>query len=154
MGFFSWKTSDTKRSIANTHSSRPTFTVYALWPDGSYLEEAHYDGYGRFGGCDIYEEIAYRNGLSERSQDENIMHEARLKALSAVFRDNPSGDFAVAAENGLIVPKFSTKIVDYSSLPHSENCPYQGYFYPFGNDEFAEECSEDQAISDEPIHAK
>lgn len=32
MGFFSWKTQDTNKSIANRYSNRPTFTVYMVNP--------------------------------------------------------------------------------------------------------------------------
>lgn len=58
MGFFSWKTSDTDRSIPNIYSKRDTFPVYVLIPEefgGGYIEEYQYNGYGDFGGRDIYE---------------------------------------------------------------------------------------------------
>lgn len=58
MGFFSWKTSDTDRSISNIYSKRDTFPVYVLRPEefgGGYIEECQYNGYGDFDGHDIYE---------------------------------------------------------------------------------------------------
>lgn len=61
MGFFSWKTSDTNRSISNAHSKRGTFNVYVLCPDGTAIPEGNYDGYGVFGGFDIYELVAIWN---------------------------------------------------------------------------------------------
>lgn len=61
MGFFSWITSDTERSIANVYSPRRTFPVYVLIPEhcgGGYIEERSYEGYGDFGGHDIYDLVA------------------------------------------------------------------------------------------------
>ena len=63
MGFFSWNTSDTERSIANSYSCRDTFTVHMITEDGQVFTEKDYDGYGEFGGKDIYELIAEMNGL-------------------------------------------------------------------------------------------
>jgi hypothetical protein len=63
MGFFSWKTSDTNRSIANDYSGRRTFIVHMITEDGRVFTEEEYEGYGVFGGKDIYELIAEMNGL-------------------------------------------------------------------------------------------
>jgi hypothetical protein len=63
MGFFSWKTSDTNRSIANQYSGRETFVVHMILEDGRVFTEEEYEGYGVFGGKDIYELIAEMNGL-------------------------------------------------------------------------------------------
>ena len=47
MGFFSWKTQDTKRSIANRYSNRKTFTVYMVNPvTKEAFIESNYEGYG------------------------------------------------------------------------------------------------------------
>jgi len=69
MGFFSWRTSDTKQSIQNSHSSRNTFTVYMITEDGRVFKEEEYDGYGIFGGQDIYELVAELNNLPGKSAD-------------------------------------------------------------------------------------
>lgn len=63
MGSFSWYASDTKRAI---RSENP-FPVYALRPDTEPLLELDYDGYGNFGGWDIYDLVAdwNRKYLSE-----------------------------------------------------------------------------------------
>lgn len=63
MGFFSWKTSDTERSIPSSYSDRKTFTVHMITEDGQKFTEEEYEGYGVFGGKDIYELIAELNGL-------------------------------------------------------------------------------------------
>ena len=47
MGFFSWITQDTNKSISNCHSYKGSFTVYLLDNRGNVWEEFFYDGYGR-----------------------------------------------------------------------------------------------------------
>lgn len=66
MGFFSWITSDTNKSIANNCSARTVFTVHMITEDGQVFTEDDYEGYGEFGGKDIYELIAEINGLKSR----------------------------------------------------------------------------------------
>lgn len=64
MGFFSWKTNDTRRSITNKWShSKPTFRVYMTDHLGNQWIEDDYNGYGEFGGKDFYELLAEMNGL-------------------------------------------------------------------------------------------
>ena len=60
MGQFSWNTSDTKKPIMNNYTSKCK-TVYFLQPDGKHIKEDSYDGYGNFGGIDVYEWLAERN---------------------------------------------------------------------------------------------
>lgn len=61
MGFFSWKTQDTNKSIANSYSERPTFPVYMTDNEGNQWFEEDYEGYGVFGGKDYYELVAEMN---------------------------------------------------------------------------------------------
>ncbi len=62
MGFFSWLTADTNKSIANCHSTRKTKTVYLLQPNGANpIMEDEYDGYGDFGSVDAYTWVADTN---------------------------------------------------------------------------------------------
>ena len=72
MGFFSWKTQDTNRSISNMYSDKPTFRVYMLDNKGNVWEENHYEGYGVFGGKDFYELLAEMNGLNTRIEGINL----------------------------------------------------------------------------------
>ena len=70
MGFFSFYTQDTNRSISNRHSDRGSFTVYMKDrqdPPNIYRED-NYEGYGIFGGKDIHELIAEMNGLKTRDE--------------------------------------------------------------------------------------
>lgn len=82
MGYFSWITSDTKRSIPNVNSGRKQFTVHMITENGMVFTEEEYDGYGVFGGKDIYELIAEMNNLEYDKSDDN---DARLAAIELVY---------------------------------------------------------------------
>lgn len=69
MGFFSYLTSDTQRSIPNIYSGIPTFTVYMITEDGQVFTENAYDGYGVFGGKDFFTLAAELNGLKGETED-------------------------------------------------------------------------------------
>ena len=92
MGFFSWKTADTKRSIANRYSEEETFPVVLIAPDGRKWIEESYEGYGVFGGKDIYELIAELNG--KKTRDEGI---------DLCFNNVRSGDFEALVKKGFIL---------------------------------------------------
>ena len=113
MGFFSWKTNDTERSIANTHSNRSTFTVYMRDNKGNVWVEEDYDGYGDFGGKDYYELLAEMNGL-EPDRDEGI----RLQFES----DRKDIIYPVLFEH-------DTSSWERYQGQEPSNCPAQGYFY-------------------------
>jgi hypothetical protein len=120
MGFFSWKTCDTNRSIANAYSNELTFDVYMITPDGRVFHEAHYDGYGEFGGKDFYELLAELNG---KESDRSV-------GIEIVFNDNPSGDNTTGVTYPKLVEHISEDVVaQYKRLPNPIGCEYQGYFY-------------------------
>jgi hypothetical protein len=68
MGFFSWKTQDTNKSITNVHSETGSFPVYMHDNNGNVYLEMEYNGYGVFGGVDYYVLLAQMNGLEDREQ--------------------------------------------------------------------------------------
>jgi len=71
MGFFSWKTSDTKETIWNRYTNNCR-GVYLLCPDGKHIYEPAYEGYGVFGGVDAHVWLAEHNldtsGMSEEQK--------------------------------------------------------------------------------------
>lgn len=83
MGFFSWKTSDTKKSICNAHSGRKVFTVHMITENGLIFTEEEYDGYGVFGGQDIYELIAEMNNLD---YDKTSNNGKRIAAIELLYK--------------------------------------------------------------------
>jgi hypothetical protein len=124
MGFFSWKTCDTDRSIANNSSERETFEVHMITPDGRVFTEKDYDGYGEFGGKDFYELLGELNGLGPD----------RSAAIDLCFKNNTGGDDTP----GVVYPKFVETLgkdpaKQYDSLPNPVSCEDQGFFY--GDDE-------------------
>jgi len=199
MGFFSWLTADTKKSISSIHSSRRPKTVYLINPKhhptcpASPIREDAYEGYGVFGSTDVFMWLAKANipadylvdakGLPLGDEDlrqagvfidgaEFYVDQKGNKWVCALhfplplvnrFKDLhtfgnydeqlPSLDnltpnllnekklwtrvpgikiFGVKQVHGsLPFPlKFSfNKDADYDSLPPSETCPAQGYFY-------------------------
>ena len=120
MGFFSWKTSDTKRSISNCYSTRGTFPVYLVTPENEHILETEYGGYGIFGGLDAYALLAKWNKPELCTGNEN---QDRRIGIDLFF--NGKAKYPL---------KFSeNKDATYESLPAAEDCEYQGYFY--GDDE-------------------
>ena len=122
MGFFSWKTSDTEESISNVYSERGTFPVYVLFPDGTVLKETDYEGYGVFGGRDIYALLAQWNSIEIFDEEGNLLsdEELRFVGIKLAFGEEPV--------------KYPIKIVEnpnlkYENVKPSEDCEYQGYFY-------------------------
>jgi uncharacterized protein YrzB (UPF0473 family) len=117
MGFFSWNTQDTNRSISNSYSGMGTFTVTMMDDNGNRWVEENYEGYGEFDGKDYYELLAEMNGLeSDRSL-----------GLGLAFKDNPSGDNT----EGVIYPNLVEYPDDWLfNNKGPESCEYQGYFYP------------------------
>ena len=120
MGFFSWKTSDTKKSISNTSSSRGPLPVYLITPDNEKIYEPHYQGFGVFGSFDAYALLAKWNVPEECNG--NIEHD-RLIGIVLEIERGPAKFPLKFAEN----PECS-----YDDLPPAQDDPAQGYFY---NDE-------------------
>jgi hypothetical protein len=109
MGFFSWRTQDTDRSIANKYSNRETFIVFMIDDKGNYWMEDNYDGYGEFGGKDFYELLAEMNGLDSD----------RGEGIDLAFSGKPYKS-----------PNLVERKVDWVYTEEEpESCDDQGYFY-------------------------
>ena len=116
MGFFSWKTMDTQRSIPNVYSSRKPFPVTMTDNKGNKWTENEYEGYGIFGGKDFYELLAEMNGLGSD----------REKGIDLAFSGKPH-----------IEPNLNEMPDHKWGYDKPEICEYQGYFYPdYDEDEF------------------
>lgn len=112
MGFFSWHTQDTNKSIANRYSNRPTFTVYMVNPLNldEYYTEDNYEGYGVFGGKDYYELLAE---INNEGND-------RDKGIELAFHHTEPIEYPILVEN-------LSKASEVFGEPR--NCQCQGYFY-------------------------
>lgn len=106
MGFFSWKTADTKKSIWNncTKKCKP---VYLLQPNGQEpILESSYEGYGVFGSIDAYAWMAKAN-LPEPitvylDDDELRGLGLKLEFGSDSFK-SPYGTFVKSNEKGMLL---------------------------------------------------
>lgn len=125
MGFFSWKTSDTKRSITNNSSGIGTFKVTMILPDNSRVTEDDYEGYGIFGGKDFYAEVAKFNRPEECCGEIEVDRSLGIEIAFGEIRTKPK------------LPKFveNDRGQKWEDLPNSEDCEFQGYFYPEDEDE-------------------
>ena len=118
MGFFSWITQDTDRSIANQYSNRKPFTVYMHDDKGNVWKEDNYDGYGEFGGKDYYELVAEMNGeISDRQIGIDIAFKDHLP--------NP----------GIKYPNLTETPDGTWRAEEEEQCNAQGFFYGIEEDE-------------------
>lgn len=120
MGFFSWKTQDTDRSISNNYSITPTFRVVMHDNKGNKWVEDDYDGYGVFGGKDYYALIAEMNGEPGDTEES-----VRAKGISIAFGDAP-----------FLAPNLTESEDWVWKDEEPENCEYQGYFYDDDDDDY------------------
>lgn len=107
MGFFSFITQDTNRSIANRHSKRPTFKVYMIDNKGNKWEESNYGGYGDFGYKDFFELLAEMNGKKTREEGIDLYY-GDDPFISPNLVEDPNAEWINEAP---------------------ERCDNQGYFY-------------------------
>lgn len=126
MGFYSWKTQDTERSISNSYSVHSTFEVTMSDDKGSKWIEYDYEGYGIFGGKDYYELLAEMNGLSGRDA-----------GITLEFSGKP-----------FLSPNLNESQEAEWKDEHPESCPEQGYFYCEDDDDDYEE-EEDEEINED-----
>lgn len=122
MGFFSWNTSDTNKSISNKYSIKGALPVYIPIPKefgGGYIKENNYEGYGEFGGKDIYALVARWNKPELCCGNDDEDREIGIR-IACYDEDNAK-------------LKYPIKITEYPCLYEdaepSTNCEYQGFFY-------------------------
>ena len=107
MGFFSWNTQDTDRSIPSLFSKRRTLRVVMHDNEGRRWIENNYEGYGVFGGKDFYELLAEMNGAKTRNEGINLAFRSE-RPLSPNLTETLDWKWEDGAP---------------------EMCEYQGYFY-------------------------
>ena len=124
MGFFSWKTQDTDRSICNMHSHLTPFRVIMTDDKGNQWIEDNYDGYGVFGGKDYYELLDEMNG-GTGDRDRGIDKEFNPPIGKKIL--HPS-----LTECGM-----------YYNGKKPKDCEFQVFFYYDDDDEWDEEDEDD-----------
>ena len=134
MGYFSWLTSDTNKSIPVCREDQflketVNGPIYLLCPNGDKLEEKDYHGFGVFGNKDVYELVALWNA-PEECYDENgqLLDSSDLRYiginLACYDKDNEKLKYPIKI--------VEDKNLSYEEVPPAKSCPYQGYFYDFG----------------------
>jgi hypothetical protein len=134
MGFFSWKTQDTDRSIANNYSTRKTFTVVMIDNKGNEWIEQSYEGYGVFGGKDYYELLAEMNGVVDKVelQGEAYTNYMRGKGIDLAFsKGNGSGVGTEAIYYPNLIEQADGWVYEMAG---PDTCESQGYFYEDDDD--------------------
>ena len=141
MGFFSWKTNDTNRSIGNVYGdTSKVFTVYMKDDKGNTWIENDYEGYGEFGGKDFYELVAEMNGLKTRDEGillsrittpESLIHRI-TDSQWGIMSDNITVDAVTLLQKRVaaIYPNLVEDINTEWKNEEPETCQYQGFFYP------------------------
>ena len=122
MGFHSFITTDTERSISNMYSDQGAFPVVVVLPDGTQYREDNYEGYGKFGGRSIMSILAEFNHLTED------------QALEQYVSDSincPDTDHNLKHPN--IVELHNADGWVWKDQP-LKICPHQGYFYDYSED--------------------
>ena len=150
MGFFSWKTSDTKRSIPNAHASKETFPVFLKDNKGGVWEEKSYDGYGVFGGKDYHELLDEMNGgTGDRQRGIDLQYPPKIYPKEKendkcnILNDDGTYRESTIKEYNEIANKFWKEMpapvkfpilvedptIEWSLKLKPKDCEYQGYFY-------------------------
>ena len=130
MGLFSWCTSDTRKSISAMGDVPWTAQeVYVLNPFGKPYKESDYEGYGIFGGHDVYALVAKWN-VPEKCKDENgeWLPDEDIRNI---------GIGLACYDWNHVKLQYPIKIVEDPSIPYdkagiSPSCPYQGAYYDEG----------------------
>lgn len=124
MGFFSFITTDTNHSIYNCNTKK-CFTVYLIDNKGNRWVEPEYEGYGEFGGKDIYVLFAEMNGIEverdHEEEEEDFIESIREAGINAWFSDDKF-------DKGYIYPNLVQNCELEWSNKKLEHCPNQGYF--------------------------
>lgn len=146
MGFFSWITENTHRSIPSVYSDRDPIDVVMVAPDGRMWEEKAYEGYGDFGGKDYYELLAEINGLdSDRFKGIDVAFNPQkvgLEGKTILYPQLLEGTKSSISETTL-------KYLNFEQA--QDDCEHQGFFYPEDDEDEDDDwiMSEDDEDEDE-----
>jgi hypothetical protein len=128
MGFSSFLTNDTQRSISNVWSSRGALSVVMCDNKGNHWEDVAYDGYCNFSGVSYFVLLAYMNGAIDELILETGDNYPELSAARGI-----GIDLYYKQAEGTLYPNlvesenFFTGWQWVNERP--EDCRDQGYFY-------------------------
>ena len=139
MGFYSWKTVSMGVSISNKYSERGALPVGLLIPKefgGGAIIETDYEGYGVFGGRDVFALLAEWNQLPNLTGNDNNDSMTGINYWFDYKKGKcPEPKYMLKFVELLIFDKTGCKYEDFKG--YSEECSKQGFFYDKDdNDEF------------------
>ena len=119
MGFFSFITMDTNKSVSNVYSSLGSLKVSMVDDKGNVWEEDNYEGYGMFNGKDYFELLAEMNGVECNILGRDYTEYMRSKGISLFY-----------SEKRKMAPNIVENANGWVFLPEGiKLCQNQGYFY-------------------------
>lgn len=126
MGIFSFVTSDTQKSVL----VRQHFPVYLVSDTGDHWYESNYEGYGVFGGKDIFELITEMNWPEQKTNKRSFFFKqwdavSPIIQLTFNFHDM---EIILGWKTPRIVEKV-TSIHKSRNLRATNQCPNQGYYW-------------------------
>lgn len=121
MGFFSFRTTDTGESIPNRYNGNelPIRVVMIDNKGNQWISDEDYEGYGIFGGKDIFELIAEMNGKTTRDEGIDLFYSKEKILTPNLVR------FYWRDARTLRIKENAWEWKDV----RLEECKYQGYFY-------------------------
>lgn len=135
MGFFSWRTIDGTKSITNAFSVKGALPVAVLIPKefgGGALIEKNYQGYGVFGGRDVYALLAQWN-YPEQCKNTNGYFEndefCRGLGIDIACYESDMGKLTYPLKIVTLEYYNKAETIYEDHYGFCENCPNQGYFY-------------------------
>lgn len=138
MGFFSFITGDTGKSISNKHSVRGALPVHMVMPDDTRHGELNYDGYGTFGGVDFHHAVGWLNGIAPKDGDPEQDNGLRCPGIDlyCAWADRDAKRIkGLIGDKTPIFPRFAEGFGGlYADLNDPTPCPQQGYFYDEAED--------------------
>ena len=137
MGFYSWKTVSMGVSISNKYSERGALPVGLLIPKefgGGAIIETDYEGYGVFGGRDVFALLAEWNQLPNLTGNDNNDSMTGINYWFDYKKGKcPEPKYMLKFVELLIFDKTGCKYEDFKG--YSEECSKQGFFYEEDNSE-------------------
>lgn len=127
MGYFSFITNDTKRSIPIAVAGRKSFPVHLWIPGKKLATEYGYDGYGDFGEYDYFEVFAELNKDHPAIQAYGYTTDMRARGCN-VFHYIGHGQLKQQEFKFPQLAETDEEPTDFSVPP--EMCPYQGLRAP------------------------
>ena len=126
MGFFSFKCAKSGKAIKNRYSVKGPTPCVLVTPEGNYIDY-NYDGYGNFGGVDVYAWLAYANGLINKPLEEilnfmPLLEKARDAGIDLFYSEKKPENYKPIKIVALEYYNGET----YDELPASEEDENQG----------------------------